>query len=69
MNKCKCLCEYCKTGEHCGDRNCGREYTSKTKRGECMTEHCPNPRQDGSRYCVDCSYNYYLKKNGRKNNK
>lgn len=62
-NKCKCGCEYCGTGEHCGSLKCGKFYSSKTKRGECANEGCIIPRQDGSKYCFECSYNYALKNN------
>lgn len=58
MSKCDCSCNYCGTGEHCGSKKCGQEYSSKTKRGECMNEYCLNQRIDGSRHCADCSYNY-----------
>lgn len=35
------------------------EYTSKTKRGECMNEDCKNPRRDGSAFCQECSDKYH----------
>lgn len=63
MNKCKCSCDYCKTGEHCGAYvTCGKQYTSKTNRQECNNEGCIIPRQNGSKYCFECSYNYANKK-------
>lgn len=35
-----------------------KSYTSKTKRGECMTADCKNQRRDGaihSKFCQKCS--------------
>ena len=61
INKCKCSCEHCKE-EHCGSILCGMMYTSKTKRGECSNKGCIIPRQDGSKYCFECSFNYANKK-------
>jgi hypothetical protein len=52
---------------HCGARVlCGKPYSSKTFNGECSNEGCLNLRADGSRFCVDCSYNYAKKKYEKK---
>lgn len=32
-----------------------RQYSSKTKQGECKNELCTNPRQNGSSHCKSCS--------------
>lgn len=40
-----------------------KEYTSKTKRGECANSKCTNPRRDSSKYCQACSENHIKKVN------
>lgn len=32
-----------------------KEYTSRTKRGQCMNLDCPNSRRSGSKFCQPCS--------------
>lgn len=32
-----------------------KEYTSKTKRGECKNIECKNKRRHSSAYCQECS--------------
>lgn len=38
-----------------------KDYTSKTKRGECAND-CTSKRRNGSKYCADCSTKHHAKK-------